>query len=836
MSRILHDLRHALRAMRRAPLFYAGVVLTLALGIGANGAVFTILQAVLLEPLPYRRPGEVVMVWRAPEREPPSPTRNILAEPNRQRGALTGTMAFGWREPLQAALTGSAALLTWQGNLTAQFDLVLADRAERLRGALVTANFFDILGVAASRGRLFEATDEQANPSALVLSHGLWLRAFGGDPGVIGKPLTLIAGRAPRGPRTFTVVGVLPPAFRFTYPEETEAWAIEPWSDVERYGNAIGFRMIGRLQPGLTLSEAKTRVLPIRIGLDRPNQRPEDRMVVTLERVTDWVIGDVRPALQLLGGVALLLFLITCATVANALFVRMTERQRELAVRAALGADHRRLVAQAVTEGIVLSVAGALAGTLFAVLTLPVLRTLVPSSIPRADAIGVNAWLLAFAAGAAGLTTIVAALAPAWRSARFDLVSTLKRASGAVSADRATARWRQALVGLQAAVATALLILAALLLASFWRLAHVPLGFDAEHVLTVEMRLLDQKYMGRRPPPVPGQPPGAAIPSEVLRVFQEQLAARVRALPGVLDAGLTTAVPFRGVDFVFVLNRVGETRRYGANARFVDPGYFSVMRVAPMRGRLFTDTDTVASPRVAVLSEAYAREMFGSIDPIGQAVDLDGPVEVVGVVADLRYQSFASEPYPAIYFPRAQNPNELICVVARVAPNAGDLGPAVRSIVRDLDPAIPAMNLTTVDQIISDSVADRRFYTTATSAFAVVALLLTVVGLMVIVARSVVERRRELAIRSALGATPLRLIALVVRQGLAPVVAGAAVGVAGAFAGAVVVAQFLFHVAPREPLVYGSVALLVVGVASLASVVPARWIMAESPAAVLRAD
>ena len=363
----------------------------------------------------------------------------------------------------------------------------------------------------------------------------------------------------------------------------------------------------------------------------------------------------------------------------------------------------------------------------------------------------------------------------------------------------------------------------------------MPLGFDGERVLTVEMRLIDPKYLPPRPPP--GAPPNPSPPpSPALVAFQEQLLAGVRALPGVLEAGLTSAVPFRGVDFVYVLNRVGETKSVAGNARFVDPGYFSVLKVPLKRGRLFADTDTAASPQVVVISESYAREMFGNDDPIGQRIEARTAAEVIGVVGDVRYQSFASDPYPAIYFPRTQSPNELICVVARTAPNAGNLGPAIRKVVRALDPNLPAMNLTTVDQIVSASVADRRFYTLATTAFASLALGLTVVGLIVVISRAVAERRRELAIRAALGATASRLVRLVARQGLAPVLAGAAVGLAAAFASARVLQQFLFGVTPRAPLIFAGVAALVVGIAAIAALIPARRAAKTTPASALRSE
>jgi predicted permease len=481
-----------------------------------------------------------------------------------------------------------------------------------------------------------------------------------------------------------------------------------------------------------------------------------------------------------------------------------------------------------------IALAGTTAGTLMAVVLAPALRSLVPTGVPRADEISVNPWLLAFAVCAAAMTTVLAALAPAWRGGRVDLISTLKRSVGAVSADGASARWRQALIGVQSGVATALLISTALLLISFWRLGRVPLGFDGEKVLTVEMRLLDSKYAA--PPPPPGHPPQPGQFTLPLAVFQDELEDRLRALPGVVDVGLTSAVPFRGVDFTYVLNRVGHRERHVAKARIVDAGYFSVMRVHATAGRLLSDVDRAGSLKTVVISESYAREVFGAENPIGQAIDFYGPTTVVGVVPDLRYEGFDQEARPAVYVPRAQDPIELVCVVMRTAPGAGDAVPAIRRVIREIDPALPAMNFATIDQIIDESVADRRFYASASTVFAGLALVLTMVGLVVVVSRAVAERRRELAIRTAIGATTSSLIVLVAGQALRPVLVGTTIGAAIAYAAATTLDRFLFHVDPREPVVYGGVMLTLAGLAAVTSVIASRRIATNPVAAVLRLD
>ncbi|MBZ5495558.1 MAG: ABC transporter permease, partial [Acidobacteriia bacterium] len=318
--------------------------------------------------------------------------------------------------------------------------------------------------------------------------------------------------------------------------------------------------------------------------------------------------------------------------------------------------------------------------------------------------------------------------------------------------------------------------------------------------------------------------------------FQRDLAERVRALPGVLNAAVTSAVPFRGGDSVLVLNEVGRREEVIGNGRFVDSRYFSVMRIPLVHGRLISETDTATSDKVAVVSESFARQMFRNGDPLGRKIEFDGPVEIVGVVRDVRYAALEQDPRPAVYFVAAQFPRPVTGLVARLAPNAGDLHAAVRSIVHDLDPALPILHIATVDEIIGEAMAHRRFYTFATGAFASVALLLTIVGLAVIVARYAVERRRELAVRAALGATHSHLVWLVVRQGLVPVLTGTAAGLLGASLTASLLKQFLFQVALREPVIYAAAAGVTVGVALIALLVPARRAMAFTPASNLRAE
>jgi predicted permease len=795
--------------------------------------VFTIVRAVLLQPLPYHESDRLVMVWRPRALEAATVTDSFLRRVV-SRPPPGGELAYRLHQD-GADVVETATYKSWQGNLEAQFDIRLDDRAERLRGALVTANFFDVLGTPAALGRTLTAVDETANPNAIVLGDELWRRAFGADPGIIGRPITLLAQRG-RIPTVFTVVGVMPPSFDFTYPESTEAWAVLPWPRVN--SPTTGFWTVARLRPGVARDAAQARLSAIAATLDRADLEPRFRTTIRLEPITEWVTSESRPSLLLLTGVAVLLLFIACSTVASALFVRATERRRELALRSAIGAGRDRLLRQLLTEGALLSALGALGGSALAWLVAPLLRTLVPASVPRAGEIEVDVWILGFFAATAALTTIAATLAPAWRGMRVDVGGALKQATGA-GGDRSGTRWRQGLIGVQTALAAAMLALATLLIVSFWRLSAMPLGYQGEGVLTVEMRLLSKKYQPVRLSGPAGPP--VTTPSPSLINFQEELIARVRALPGVAEAGISSAVPFRGVDFMRVLDRPGGSGSVSANARYVDPGFFPVLRVSAIRGRLFTDQDTLGSPKVMVISQAFARAMFGEAEPIGQVIQTGdgptaGPTTVVGVVADVRYQTFAADPFRAMYFPIRQEPVELMCLVVRALPNARHLEASVRAIVRDLDPDLPAMHMTTIEQILAKSVSDRRFYTAATTGLAGLALFLTVAGLVVVVSRAVVERRRELAIRLALGARPSRLVGAVMRQGVGPVACGTVAGLSVVWLGGRFLEPFLFQTAPRDVTLLGAVFAVILAAGIAAAFAPSRRATQISPAAVLKGD
>ena len=808
---LLQDLRLAARMFRRSPGFYAGLALVLAIGIGANAAVFSVLRAVLLQPLPYADPSRLVMLWRSYPNAP-----RPQGAPALSRGVMTGPMILGWQREVSPDYGDVAAILSWEGNLESQFDYVAGDRALRLRGGLVTPNFFSLLGVSATVGRVFAPSDSDG-PPAVVLSYALWKREFGADRSIVGQPIALTTGRGKaRARRMFVVAGVLPREVHFTYPGETELWALMPWSAVRAYdGRVIAFEGVMRIRRDRTLDDVRARAREFRTGL-LSSTRPENQAAIVPEPMHDWVVGTVRPSLELLAAVAGLLLLITCVTTASALLARASARHHELAIRGAIGASRMRLVRQLFVEGVALSVCGTVLGVALAAALLPALERLVPSSMPRVGELAVSLPLVVAAVLLAVVTVILAAVAPAFGAVRRDPAGQLGTSHARSSASTSVVRLRHGLVGLEAAIATSLLVSAGLLLVSFWRMGRVPLGFDGRDVVTVEMRLLDPKYRDQA----------------LVARLQEDLLVRVRAIPGIDAAGITSAVPFRGVDFFMVFGDE-RTGPKPANVRYVDPGYFSVLNIPLLRGRLLDATDRAGSPNVSVISESFARSMFGDADPVGRRIEQR---EVVGVVADVRYTGYDKNAGPAVYIPAAQSPSELFCLVLRAPAGLESVAPAIRRAVHDVEPTLPPMKLATIEAILDASMANRRFYTVATAAFAAVALTLTVVGLVVVISRVVIERRRELAIRSALGATFGRVARAAASPVIVSITIGAGVGVAAAFAASRSLEQFLFHVAPRAPSIYAGVSALVIGVAVLAALFPVRSLSRVPLVSVLNSD
>ncbi len=805
----LQDARFALRTYRRTPAFFWGLVIVLALGIGANAAVFSLASAVLLEPLHYRDPDHVVVVWQTTVDDPSG------------RHAPNSSALRALRDRSDT-FEGVAAVRLWRTFEDSQFDLALDDGARRLRGGLVTPNFFTLLGAETVAGRVFTESDVTTGRTNLaVLSHALWQSTFGADPSIVGRVVALTPGsREQTEPRPHVIVGVLEPGFRFMFPLDVEVWTTYPWSriDASAPGAIMVDAAIARLAPGVTVDTAGRQLAGVFPQEASSEESPVSQRLARVETISSWVTSDTTPAVLLLAGVASLLLLAACATTAGALLVRIAERQRELALRVSLGATRVRLIRQLLTEGGLLALAGTVTGVGVAGLLLPVFRTLVPATFPRGNELGVNLWFLGFAVTAAALVTLAATLAPAVLGA--NVTQALRRASAAASPHPVAVRWRGALVAGQAAVAVALLVGASLLLVSFARLGRVDLGFDSTDVFTVEINLTNGRFRT----------------AEARRRFETDFVFRLREHPGVLEVGLTSAVPFRGADYVLDIPRRGGERRVSGNVRMVDPGYFSILRLRLLRGRVFDASDTLDATKVAVLSTALSREIFGNEDPIGRSLPAFGDqLQVVGVVDDVRYVARHQEPSEALYLPRSQTTPTLLCLIGRSAPGV-DAHSLVRGVVRDIDPTLPAMHFTSIDRIIDESTADRRFYTATTTLFAGIALLLTAAGLIVLVSRVVAERRRELAVRAALGASESDITRLVARRNLALTSTGVLGGLVGAWLAAHLLEPWLFEISAHDPLVFLAASAVTLFVSTAAGLVPLRRLRSLRVAEILKAD
>jgi putative ABC transport system permease protein len=808
------NVRHAVRVLRRRPGFTACTVILLALGIGANTAVFSVVRAVLLRPLPYADVDRLAFVWGGTH-----------TNPGNKHSILTGQHAVEMQRGA-TTIESFALIKGWETGLAGQIDLILPDGAERLQGAQVTPNFFELLGARAAIGRAFSSADGDG-PLA-VISDSLWRRRFSADPLIIGRSAPFASGRTTRNGAPYTIVGVLPAQFRYSYPRETEVYLLFPWSNV-RNGRALEYQMVARLKSGVSVSQAQTELTAIAKNVVRSYnnlqgptlERVVAQTAILVEPMTDHLQAEVRPGLLLLVGVAALVLLIACVNLGLLLLARTVDRRGELGLRAALGAGTARIIRQLTAESAILSIAGGAVGVATAAIAMPVIRALMPPVVPRADQIAVDPLVLAFAVVLMVLTTLVCSIVPAWIVLRRDLLDEVRRSGGGWTSDRAVAASRRAIVTIQVAVVVLLLVGSGLLLQSFWRMQRVDLGFTAGEVLTMEMRLLNPKY----------RQPGR------IAAFHEDLLTRVRAIPGVVRAGLTTAVPMRGVDFLMVVGPKDGKPKPG-HARTVDPEYFQIMRLSLIGGRLFTPDDSSTGERVTVVSESYGRQHFGAANPVGRALVMNGSdVRIVGVVRDVRYADVTRNPAAAFYLPRVQYPPELICLLVEPQPGTrAQVTAEIRDAVRSIDPEQPVEGITTVRQIVSESTADRRFYAVTAGAFAGVALLLAIAGVFGAVSRTVTERKRELAIRVALGAAPARLRRLIYGYGLMPAGIGTVAGLAVAFGASRALQAFLFEIAATDLATYVTVAALVMAVTALACYLPARRSLRVQPMQLLKTD
>jgi predicted permease len=799
MTTLLQDLRYALRTLKQSPGFTLAVVLTLALGIGANSALFTLVNAVLLRPLPY-----------------PDAERIVSISSTNRHGDMTvadaPSIAY-WSEHAHT-FEALAAYSPDGANFSSGTE------PERLQGGQVTADFFRAIGVHPALGRAFP--EEAARPGAertVILGDALWRRAFAADPAVLGRAVQLDG-------RDYTVVGIMPPGFDF--PERAEFWRpiALPTGGTEVFYYLL---TLGRLRPGVALEAAQRELTELRraAGDALPAVLRGPDVGVRALTLHERLHGDLRPALFVLFATVGCVLLIACANVANLLLARATTRRRELAVRAALGASRGRLMRQLLVESLVLALAGGALGLLVPVYALDLFLALAPTQLAQVPGIAVDRTVLGFALALSLLTGLVFGLAPAFAASRTRLQDALKAGSAAAGGRRG--RSRQLLVAAQLALALVLLIGAALFAKSFVTFRAVDPGFRAEGVLKATLSLPRARY------------PDAAAWS----AFHRTLLERMRALPGVESATISAVIPLSGYQMTgpFGPKVEGATdERITIASGNVGAGYFATFGIPLLAGREFNDQDQPGTPPVVVLSESLARLAFPALAAPGDAVGetftwSDEAYTVVGVVGEVRQRPGAASPLPMAFTSFTQDGTSSYATLAlRTRTDPRTLIPALQQVVREIDPEQPLFAVRTLGEELDREVAPRRFNALLLGSFAALALLLAASGLYALIAYLVAQRTREIGIRIALGAERRAVLGLVLREGMLLAAGGIVLGLAGAFALTRLVASMLFRVGTTDPVVFMAVPLVLAAVAALASWVPARRAARVDPMVALRSE
>ena len=806
MSDLFTDLKYAARKLRKSPAFTLTAVLTLALGVGANTAIFSVVNSVLLRPMPYPDPERLVRIrWTDGGRgDAGSPTD--LADYRART-----------REFVDFAMLEGVAM-----------NLVLPGASpERLTGANVSASWFSLLGVPPLRGRFFVAGEDQPGaPRVAVLSEKVWRMRFGASDSILGKTLSLNGNQ-------FTVVGVV--ASPAQHPTTTEVFTPLVWTPEDRGDNTRGARwlsMLARIKPGVTFEAAKADLARAAADVNRLFPRYYDNRTATPVEIREWIVGDImRPLWVVMGAVALVL-LIACANVANLLLVRATSRETELAVRTALGAGEGRLVRQLVTEAMLLTAIGAGLGVLIAYGSMKTLIGMAASTLPVVGRTSIDGIVLAATAAVALVTGIVFGVLPAHQVTRGSLAQSLRAGAKGSRTRPGTLRMRRLIVVAEMAMAVTLLAGAGLLLRSFSRLMHVDTGFDPANVMTYNVVLPQQKYPSR----------------DAQRAFVNNLAARMRTTPGVTNVAIGTDLPLDGRNFFisYVIQgrpRPAANQEPAARIESISDGYFATLGMKLSRGREFNTGDRNGSAKVAVVNEAFVRKNFPNEDPLGHYVELGWSDNgdrrggsIIGVVPNVRQTSLDSDVEPMIYLPYDQAPRPGLSIAVKATNDKVALGPTLRAQVKELDPELPIYNLRPMRDIIAASVATERLYMVLLTSFAVVALLLSAVGLYGVIAYAVSERTQELGVRVALGASTGRISRMILGEGLIISVAGTVVGLIASTSATKVLATLLFGVTPSDPVTFVAVPAALLVVALAASYFPARRAARADPLAAMRGD
>jgi len=799
MNSILQDLKFAIRTLTKSPVFTLVAILTLALGIGANTAIFSVVNAVLLRPLPFKNPSRLVWSW------------GIC--PLCDHGAVSPSDFLDYRAQNHSFESYGA-----KANGDSLFNLTGNDKPIQIKGSMVTAGFFDALGIQPRYGRLFNESDEKTtDPDVIILSHHLWQDRFGGDPQVIGKTISLDG-------KSRTVVGAL--ASDIPVLTEADLWFPAPFLNPGMQTRHSHFlRPIGLLKTGVTISQAQSELDAIATRLAAQYPVTNNGWGVKLDLLQNVIVGDVRPAFMVLVGAVALVLLIACANIASLLFARNSARQREIAIRTALGAGRSRLLRQLLTESLVLALAGGVAGIFLANAGVELLKQLGPQSLPRLDEVNISSTVLAFTFVTAVFTGILFGLGPALKASRRDLTQSLKE-GGASGDSRSKHRAHNALVVAEVALSVVVLIASGLLLNSFWRLMRVHPGFDPANVLATELSLVSPHYDD----------------AQRRESFFHQLQDRLQSSPGVNSAGFISELPLSGEanDTFFTITEhppANPNDNDDADFRNIDGDYFATMRIPLLAGRVFDRQDSAESSKALIVNEPFVKKFFPNEDPIGKHLNMyEGKPEfvtreIVGVVGGNKHFALQESLRPEMFKPGSFT---RMNIVVRSAGNPAALTAVVRQAIHAIDPDETTSTFRTMDDVISLSAAGDRFNTVLLGAFGGIALLLTAAGIFGVLSYLVAQRTREIGLRMALGAQPQDVLRVIVGHGLRLVLAGLCIGVAAGLVVTRWMSSVLFDVKPTDPLTFTAVAVVLTAVAFLASYIPARRAMRVDPMVALR--
>ncbi len=814
MHTFWQDLRYGARMLVKQPGFTLIAVLALALGIGANTALFSVINTVLLGPLPFPEPERLMTVG----------VKDL------RTGTEPGSMSYPDFADWRAKSTSFEGMAVYR---TTGLTLTEVSEPIRLDTAIVSAELFNVLRVGPAQGRVFTADEDKPGTRVVVLGHNLWQRRFNADPAIVGRALTL-------NNQSYTVIGVMPAGFQFPIQSE----AVELWTTVavdmtttdgsepmtSERGNHY-LQAIGRLKPGVPREQAQAELENIAAALRTQFPDTNTNFGASLISLADDLVGDVRLALWMLFGAVGFVLLIACANVANLLLARAATRHREIAVRSALGANRWRVVRQLLTESLLLACLGSALGWFVALWGTELLVALSPSDLPRVGEIALDGRVLGFTLMIAMATGVLFGLVPALQASRSNLAEDLKEGGRGASDGLRRNRLRGALVIAEVAIALILMVGAGLLVNSFWRLRQVNPGFDARNVVTMRVNL-----------------PAARYTDPQIVEFYERLQARLQQLPGVRAASAGMLLPLGNGQMVTTFGiegrPVAQSQQPRTNAHIVAPGYFDAMGIRLVKGRDFTVRDTATANQVVIVNETLARRNFPNEDPIGKRIRPgvsagpgDAPMrEIIGVVGDVRFRRLSEAPNSEVYLPHAQVPVNGMALVVRADGDPHGVIGAVRNEVLTMDSNLPVHSVRLLDEFIGNSLAQQRFSTLVLLLFALVALLLTAVGLYGVVAYSVTQRTHEIGIRVALGAQTRNALALVLRQGMMLSLTGVGIGLAGSFVLTRFLQTLLFGVRANDPLTFALIAVLLLAVALVACYIPARRATKVDPMVALRCE